>query len=416
MSWTRRRLQFVTAGLVVFAWALVYIGVITLAPPAYDPAVETATKMNIGVAVMLAIPTAVYVVAALLVLHHWLAAGGARLAATDSPGRMLAAAVAMLPEHRRDWGAAMTAELAEVRGRPQRWRFALSSVWAALRLPPAAGRLTLIVIAGAAVAATVLAGPAIDAAVPGLDLFAVFFVGLTGALAVLAAARSRTRRMRFPAPVASLVVIGSVAAAITMTVVLLVREPSTADHLSPPRAVLLAAVLAGSLWVARATPRALGTDRLAPHLGAGAAVLYVAVTMLAIRISTDTRIEPDVREAVTALIAMGIFFGSAALFFVPAFWAAMARRSFRSGIQAGAWTAIANLPLAYAMSVNEALRIYANGGGVGFDHLAGPVGVILDDAVFWRLFFDPVVGIPCAVFGAAIGATFASYNPVTRQA
>jgi hypothetical protein len=414
MSWTRRRLQFVTAGLVVFAWALVYIGVITLAPPAYDPAVEAASKINFGVAMMLAIPTAAYVVAALLVLHHWLAAGRARRAATDSPGRMLAAAVATLPEHRRDWGAAMTAELAEVRGRPQRWRFALSSAWAALRLPPAAGRLTLTVIAGTAVAATVLAGQAIDAAVPGLDLFAVFFVGLTGALAMLAAARSR--RMRFAAPVASLVVIGSIAAAITMTVVLLVREPSAADHLSPARAVLLAALLSGCLWVATLTPRALGTDRLAPHLGAGAALLYVAMTMLAIRFSTDMRIEPDAREAVTGLIAMGIFFGSAALFFVPAFWATTVRRSFRSGMQASAWTAIVYLPLAYAMSVNEALRIYANGGGVGFDHLAGPVGVILDDAVFWRLVFDPMVGIPSAVFGAAIGATFASYKPVGRQA
>ena len=35
----------------------------------------------------------------------------------DLPGRLLAAAVAALPERRREWGRAMTAELAEVQGR-----------------------------------------------------------------------------------------------------------------------------------------------------------------------------------------------------------------------------------------------------------------------------------------------------------
>lgn len=402
MSWTRRRLQFVTAAAVVVTWAVVYVGVITIAPPAYDPAGETAAKVNRELALLLAVPTAVYVVAALLLLHYRLAGAGARLAATDPPGRVLAAVVATLPEHRRDWGAAMTAELAELQGRSARWWFALSCARAALRLPPFGGWLVLVFVAGVAVAATIAAGPAVGAAVPGLGVFAVGFVGLVGALVVLAVARAR--RVRFPVPVPTVLVVGGVVAAITVTVVLLLREPFAAEHLPPERAVFLAAVLAACLWVAVASPRALGTNRLAPHLGAIAALAYVVATLLAVRIATDPGLGQNVREPVTALVAMLIFLGPAALFFLPALWAGLADRSFRSGVQAGAWTAIAYLPLAFALSLNESLRIYANGGGVGFDHLAGPVGVILDDAVFWQLVYSPVVGIPCAVFGAAFGA------------
>jgi PadR family transcriptional regulator, regulatory protein PadR len=47
------------------------------------------------------------------------AAPARRPARMDPPGRLLAAAVATLPDHRREWGMAMHALLAEVRdGRP----------------------------------------------------------------------------------------------------------------------------------------------------------------------------------------------------------------------------------------------------------------------------------------------------------
>jgi hypothetical protein len=99
------------------------------------------------------------------------------------------------------------------------------------------------------------------------------FTGLVGAMVVLAVARSP--RMRLPAPAATLLVAGGVAAAITMTVVFLRREPAAAGYLPPANAVFLAAVLAGCLWVALAAPRWLGRDRLAPHLGVAAAVILV---------------------------------------------------------------------------------------------------------------------------------------------
>jgi hypothetical protein len=60
------------------------------------------------------------------------------LAALDGPARLLAVAAAALPEDRRDWGAAMAAELAQAPERGARWRFALSSARAAI-FPPRGG-------------------------------------------------------------------------------------------------------------------------------------------------------------------------------------------------------------------------------------------------------------------------------------
>ena len=53
----------------------------------------------------------------------------------DGPARLLATAVATLPEARRDWGAAMTAELSSISGSTARGRFAISSARAALFAP-----------------------------------------------------------------------------------------------------------------------------------------------------------------------------------------------------------------------------------------------------------------------------------------
>ena len=112
MSRTRRRLQLVTAAVAVLAWAVLYVVVITAAPLSYDPATESAAKVNREFALLLAVPTALWVAAALLLLDHWWWRTGIRLSAMDPPGRLLAAAVATLPDHRREWGMAMNAELA----------------------------------------------------------------------------------------------------------------------------------------------------------------------------------------------------------------------------------------------------------------------------------------------------------------
>ena len=412
MSRTPRRLQIVTAGVVVAAWAAFYVVVITTAPPSYDPATESAAKVNREFALLLAIPTALWVTAALTLVDHWWSRTGARLSAMDPPGWLLAATVATLPDHRREWGMAMNAELAEVRGRSARWQFALSSARAALRLPPLGGWPVLALVTGVVAAAVAAAKPAVEAAVPGLGVFAVSFVGLVGAMVVLAVARSR--RMRLPVPAPTLLVTGGVATAITMTVIFLLRDPTAAGYLPPANAVFLAAVLAGCLWIAVAAPRSLATNRLAPHLGVAAAVIFVAGQLLLTRASADPRITPAGQELVQGLAALWFWFGPAAVFFVPAFAAGSVGRSFRSGLQAGIWAGIASLPLTYALWLHEALRLYATNGGLLWFGDGAPEGENLGAALSWALRLAPLLGLPFAAIGAAIGANAA--RPPAAQA
>ena len=401
MSRTRRRLQIATAAAVVAAWAVLYVVVITTAPLAYDPATESAAKVNREFALLLVVPTALWVAAAVLLVDHWWSRTGVRLSAMDPPGRLLAVAVATLPGHRREWGMAMHAELAEVRGRSARWQFALSSARAALRLPPLGGWPVLALATGV-----------VAAAVPGLGVFAVSFAGLVGAMVVLAVAR--LRRMSMPVPAPTLLVTGGVAAAITMTVIFLLRDPAAARYLPRADAVFLAAVLAGCLWTAVAAPRPLGTIRLAPHLGVAAAVILVVGQLLLTRASSDPRIEPADQHLVQWLAAMWFWFGPVAVFFFPAFAAGWAGRSFRCGVQAGIWAGIASLPLTYALWLHEALRLYAINGGLLWFGDGAPEGENLGAALFWTLRFAPLLGLPFAVIGAATGANAA--RPPAAQA
>jgi hypothetical protein len=53
----------------------------------------------------------------------------------DTPGQLLAAAARAMPAARREWGAAMLAELGQIHDRAARWRFALGGARVAL-FPP----------------------------------------------------------------------------------------------------------------------------------------------------------------------------------------------------------------------------------------------------------------------------------------
>ena len=391
MRWTRRRVQTITTWVVVVAWVVFYAVALANADPLPPP---------LTAVVQLVVPPLLWVVAARLVLRYWWSGPGSRIAGMDLPGRLLAVAVAALPERRREWGRAMLAELAEVQGRSARWRFALSSVGAMLWLPPAGGWPVLALVAGVVVASVAAAGPAVGAAVPGLRVFAVSFTGLVGAMVVLAVARSRRPRLRLPAPAPTVLVTGGVAASIAVTVIFLRREPAAAEYLPPAAAVYLAAVLAGCLWVALAAPRWLGTSRLAPHLGAAAAVVFAGWFWLANR--TDGTEPPLPLVLVLALVLVS---APVAVFFVPAFAAGRAGRSFRSGMQAAVWTVTAMIPLTYAIWLPEGLRRHAIDGRLLVDgEVVAPVGMNLADALVFCLGIFPVFGLTLAVIGAGLGA------------
>ncbi len=79
--------------------------------------------------------TPLLVTSAILLALWWKRMHSSR-AGLDAPGLLLASAVRAIPERRIDWGAAMSAELAQVHGWLARWLFALGCMRVALFPPP----------------------------------------------------------------------------------------------------------------------------------------------------------------------------------------------------------------------------------------------------------------------------------------
>jgi hypothetical protein len=408
MSRTRRSLATFTTWVVVVAWVMFYL--VALANTDRLPGPMTAVAQLVvppllWVALLQIVSAAT--LGARLALGRWRFGPRSRESAVDPPGRLLAAAVAALPERRRAWGRAMIAELAEIRGWSARWRFALSSARASLWLSALGGWPVLALVIGLVGASMVVAATAVGAAVPGLAVFAVTFTGFVGAMVVLAVAR--LHRLRLSPPVPTLLLAGGVAAAIAVTVVFLRREPAAAEYLSPLAAVYLGAVMAGCLWLAVAPPQWLGTSRLAHHLGAGGAVVFAAWFLLGNRI--DGTEPPLPLATLLGVVLIGV---PAAAFFLPAFAAGRTDRSFRSGLRAAIWTTTAMMPLTYALWLPEALRRHAIDGRTLDGELVAPVGVNLADALIFCLGIFPVLGLTVGAVGAALGARRAVPNDLSQ--
>lgn len=188
MSRTPRTLQAAAAGFVIAKWAGFYLVVITFWPPAAED--TSQATVNRELAIIFAIPMLMWIAAALILLRFWWASSDERMSTMDAPARLLALVATALPERRREWGTAMAAELGEVPGQADRWRFALSCLAAAVALT-----------------------------VP-------------------------RRRMRLSG--SAIVVIAAVAASIALSAVLLTRDAT----LSPAGFAFLAAVLGACLWTA----------------------------------------------------------------------------------------------------------------------------------------------------------------------
>jgi hypothetical protein len=101
---------------------------------------------------------------------------------------------------------------------------------------------------------------------------------------------------------------------------------------------------------------------------------------------------------------MWLIVGLAVVCFFAALAVGLIDRSFRSGLQAGIWAGIAILPLAYAVWLHEALRLYPVNGGMLFFGDGAPEGENLGAALTWVLGIPPALGLPFAAIGAALGA------------
>jgi len=147
-------------------------------------------RVRLDMAIWMAVFGTPWMLAAWLLWRVWWRQARARLSGMDGPARLLAAAAATLPGDRRDWGAAMAAELAQVQDRPARWRFAAGCARAAV-FPPGGSRAAVGVVGALAVVAIAAAALAAGVVLPEMRVFALAFVGLLGGLATLAVARSR---------------------------------------------------------------------------------------------------------------------------------------------------------------------------------------------------------------------------------
>jgi hypothetical protein len=341
-----------------------------------------------------------WMIAAWLLWRAWWRRTGAGLTTLDGPARLLAAAAATLPGDRRDWGAAMAAELAQVQGHRSRWRFAAGCARTAA-FPPR-GSLVAAGVAGAlAVAAVAAAALVTGAVLPAMRVFALAFVALVGGLAMLAVSRSRRVGRAGPGPGIAALALAGIAACVAFTTHYLAEHPSyqqghppaVAVSLPATTAVVFAVVLAGCLWLAVRPPPWLLTDRPARSLGTVMAVALAAGLMLTSRLQ-------DAGIVGTLLLApiLVLLPGSAL--------AAAAGRSFRAGLSACAWAAVLGTPLLIAAWLAEALRWYRQGRGLLLDADGGPwmVGANLGDAVWWTLVLLALWALPLGVIGAAAGA------------
>jgi hypothetical protein len=387
----------------VAATPFAYLRVVSMGN-ADDP---LTVRARLDMAIWMAVFGTPWMVAARLLWRAWERRAGVRLAALDGPAWLLAAAAAALPEHRREWGAAMTAELAEVRDRAARWRFAAGCARAAT-FPPSGGRAAGVVAGTLAVAALAAAGLGTGAVLPAGRVFALTFVGLLGGLATLTVARSRRLRRAGPGAAVAGLALAGVAGCVAATAYYAAEYPSTPSGHPPTTsptlptgtAVALAAMLAGCLWLALRPPRWLVGDRHGRRWGTGMALALVAGFVLTSRLGLRGVDPADAGMMSYLLFAAPVVLlaGSAA--------AAATGRSFRAGLWSCAWATVLGMPLLIAAWLTEAPAWYRQVGGLLLDADSGVgMGANLGDATWWTLIVLALWALPLGVLGAAAGNT-----------
>jgi hypothetical protein len=243
-----------------------------------------------------------------------------RRSTSDGPARLAAVAVRCLPADRREWGAAMTAELGQLRGLRRRWSFALGCARAAL-LPP---RDPFPVPAVAAIAVSAAAASLLLGwAEPVMRPFLVTLLAAAGVAATVTLARSR--RLRPPGLPATLAVASGATASAAVTLYLLARYPTghdpvhtaATDGRTAPLLIAGAVLLVGYVWLTLTPPAALA-GRRAVTAGTVAAVVYSAGFVPASMFLAETAL-------LYYLLAPVVLFGAAAARggAVAAFWAGL---------------------------------------------------------------------------------------------
>jgi hypothetical protein len=216
--------------------------------------------------------TASWAAAIVMLVRSWLSATTQTRSTMDGPQLLLTATAPMLPDNRGDWGAAMSAELAQLRSPSARWSFALGCTRVAL-LPPNSRRPWAIAVAAAAVTATAVVGVAVGRVLPAVQVFAVTFTALVGVLATVAVNRGRRPTPARPGAATTAAMLAGVAGCIVIFAYVAVRYPLAVYDPTRGFSVLFAAVLTLYVWLALRPPRFLTTSRLGRRTGVGTAVV-----------------------------------------------------------------------------------------------------------------------------------------------
>ena len=327
--------------------------------------------------------------AAWLLVNAWWNGSGQRLSTMDSPARLLAVAVGAMPETRREWAAAMQAELTQVRGRWARWSFAVDAARAAL-FPPRGSRLPIIATAATVAMSVVATFMYVGRAMPTLQLFAVTFMAMAGFMTLLAVAR---QRRIVPSPALAAMVGIAVTGCIAAIVYVLQKYPDASEALQPSRAVFVALMLSGFLLLALSPPKAMMASSRARWIGVAVGFVLGALFLLSTGFTQYTNDG-----------TMFMLFGPGPIFFLGALFVAAVDGSFRSGIQTAVWGATVGSLLTFCIWLLESMRWIQSGAGLLIDNDRVPnmMAANIQDAVFWILIWVPVWCLPIGILGAAL--------------
>jgi hypothetical protein len=258
----------------------------------------------------------------------------------DAPARLVALAVATLPEARRDWGRAMTAELSSLTHPASRWSFAAGSARAAL-FPPA----------GAWRPATGWAGAA---------------VGLLGVVACTAAAVYMlvvypTETVDATPPFFGVVLVVVLASCLALTLV------------APPALTSSPVARRVGIWLGAAAGGALLLSSRTGVLEAGAMTFLVPVQLLTLAVAPTVvaTVTRSLRAAVQTIV-WGFVFSTVAMF--PVYIAESVRRYKGDG------------------------GLYLDGDADPWT----TIGTNLPDAVGWLLILIPSLLVPLGILAAAL--------------
>lgn len=176
----------------------------------------------------------------------------------DAPARIVTLAAALFPARRRDWGKALAAELAQVRGRASRWQFA-AGVLRVVMFPPARhpGRAAAAAVAGLAVTAAATAAAAIE--VPAVSVFVAVLALLLCGCATAVTSRSLPPRLTDPYAAIAAMALTAAAASVTGLVWIAAVHPAAASDPRRIFSVLLALILTAYLAAALIPPRGGGS-------------------------------------------------------------------------------------------------------------------------------------------------------------